>query len=253
MAKSKNKYFDNYHGPARHDGTDDDHNLKMKKSPMVNIRPFVDFEKKWVNSTMGQKLLDNSVKKDKSFPGKKDGKPYNAFDFGTEFLTKEFNKNLDKVEPKEWDETDEARNNKIMGTYYRNKIKINPNPKFQADLKGTITHEVSHLNNYLMPESDKNFIKNISTNIKNKYIKKPGELRASLQSSRKYLMEKGVDIFNKPITDDDMKLLKNRTFKKNENQGYDHSMIKQYGEKNYLEALNTISDKTKLDNNNNYT
>jgi len=202
---------------------------------------------------MGQKLLNNSVKKDKSFPGKKDGKSYNAFDFGTEFLTKEFNKNLDNVAPKEWDETDEARNNKIMGTYKGDEIKINPNPKFQADLKGTITHEVSHVNNYLMPESDKNFIKNISTNIKDKYIKKPGELRASLQSSRKYLMEKGVDIFNKPITDDDMKLLKNRTFKKNENQGYDHEMIKLYGEKNYLEALNTISDKTKLDNNNNYT
>jgi len=257
MAKSKNKYFDNYYGPARHDGTDDDHNLKMKKSATVNIRPFIDFEKKWVNSTMGQKLLNNSVKKDKSFPGKKDGKSYNAFDFGTKTLTSYFNKNLDKVEAKEWDETDEARNNRVMGEYFRDKIKINPNPEFQADLKNTITHEVGHVNDYLMPKSDKLFIKNISTNIKDtgndEYIKKPGELRASLQTSRKYLMEKGVDVFNKPITDDDMKLLKNRTFKKNQNHVYDHKMLKLYGEKNYLEALNTISDKTKLDNNNNYT
>jgi hypothetical protein len=258
MAKSKNKYFDNYHGPARHDGTDDDHNLKMKKSAIVNIRPFVDFEKKWVNSTMGQKLLNNSVEKDKSILRKIVENIYDLDSSNyTKTLTKEFNKNLDNVESKEWDETDEARNNKIMGTYKGDEIKINPNPRYQADLKNTITHEVSHVNNYLMPKSDKNFIKNISTNIKDtgkdEYIKDPGEFRASLQTSRKYLTEKGVDIFNKPITDDDMKLLKNRTFKKNENWGYDHEMIKLYGEKNYLEALNTISDKTKLDNNNNYT
>ena len=245
-----------YSGPAQilRKNTPGKIHKRFHKSGKVNIKPFIDFERKWVNSTIGQKLLDTSVKKDKNFPGRKDGVDWNAFDFGTKYLTKSFNKNLDKVEVREWDGTDEARNNTVMGSYHGKEIEINPNPEFQADLKNTITHEVGHVNDYLMPRSNKNFIKNIGANIKgtgnDNYLKKHGEFRASLQGSRKYLWEQGVDVFNRLINQEDMEILKNRTFKEGENRGYDHKMIKLYGEKNYLEALNTIVDKTKLDNNN---
>jgi len=72
----------------------------------------------------------------------------------------------------------------------------------------------------------------------NSYLRSITEGRARLNDARQVLRQNGVDVYNKPVTAEDMKKLKEAN-----HDGY-HQLVSEYGEKGVLKMMNTISANT---------
>ena len=70
------------------------------------------------------------------------------------------------------------------------------------------------------------------------YLRSITEGRARLNDARQVLRQNGVDVYNQPVTAEDMKKLKETN-----HLGYEQ-LVSKYGEKGVLKMMNTISANT---------
>ena len=208
----------------------------------------VDFQSKWTNSVQGKKLLNESGYA--PYPWKRgtnDRTPEEILEFR--------NKRLGNVEVQVQDDPS------IFGSQ---STKVDPRgvsttlikmrDKFpdKTQLNSTAVHEASHSGDTYIPNSDLNLMRNSQIdgfqNTDNyDYYSNSGEVRSSLNEDRKHLLDKGVDVFNKPVTIEDLKLLED---KRNTSSSYYPKKRKLYGDDGWLKLLNTVSDTS--DNNSKY-